>query len=160
MATFTTSRFGDLVLESDGDGFVRREIAVNGRTATCSLFVNGTVPVALLGRAAALVDTLDLLDARARDSLRSELAGDTDVASFLQFHLDELSASELHERFGDDLAPSSVLAALDLVGVAVHGKEATFEVVLDYSVGRALSDQLLAVRFDDDGQPRGVSHES
>lgn len=102
MAIFTTSRFGDLVLESDGDGFVRREIAVNGRTATCSLFVNGTVPVALLGRAAALVDTLDLLDARARDSLRSELADDTDVASFLQFHLDELSASELHERFGDD----------------------------------------------------------
>jgi len=147
MPALETKLFG--CVEIAGDAYVQRETTIGARTLTRSLYVGGLDQPAL-DRAAILLDTADALDAHAREAIRAD---DTDlVKDFIAFHLEELSL---------ELSPLEFLARLDLIGVNVHPREPEgFSVVFDYSIGRAQSDQLLAVRFDASGTVAAVSHES
>jgi hypothetical protein len=147
MPVLETKLFGRV--EIAGDAYVKRETTVGARTLTRSLYV-GELDQPALDRAATLVDTADALDARAREAI---IAHDGDVVKdFIAFHNEELdlglSTPDLHAR-------------LDLVGVNIHPRDPDgFSVVFDYSIDRAQSDQLLAVRFDTRGTVAAVSHES
>ena len=161
MAVFESRFFGDVVVEKGA--FVRRETSLGSRVLTRSLFVGDEFGAdqALLDRAASLVDTMETLDQRAREAIDAE--GD-DVPGYVTFHLEELEDDVLRRIFGADRAAidrAAFLAKLDLVGVAVHVREpAGFSLVLDYSLGPSVSDQLLAVTFDMEGRATRVSHES
>jgi len=139
-----------------GDAYVQRETTIGSRTLSRSLYVGDLVDQPALDRAAALVDTADTLDARAREAIRAQHDGEPNVTDlvhdFIAFHLEELDL---------DLSALDFLARLDLVGISIHPREPDgFSIVLDYSLGRSVSDQLLAVRFDARGTAVAVSHES
>ena len=163
MCIFKSGRFGRVVVKSDG-AYVKRakpEVLLGPRAVERSLFIGESLDQGRLDRAAALLDTLETLDARARKAIAAER---DDVPGYIEFHLAELDDGVLRKIFAMD--PSAVdratfLARLDLVGVALHAeKPAAFELVLDYSLGRKYSDQLLAVHFDVKGRAVCVSYES
>lgn len=146
-AVFDSQLFGRIELH-DG-GYVQRELAIGARTVTRSLYIADELAAhpAILARAAALVDTLETLDPRARAAIAAQADGTT-VHEFVAFHREEVD-------------PAVTLADLDLVGAAVHAREPDgFALVLDYSFGRDRSDQLLAVRFDPSGAVVAINHES
>lgn len=160
MAIFRNRTFGEVSLAADG-AYVKREFALGSRSLPRSLFLGMDLDQTLLDRAAALVDTLPLLDARAREAIETNA---DNVPGYVTFHLEELDETVLRELFGAGrtaIDRASFLARLDLVGVNVHHvPERAFSLVLDYSLGRALTDQLLAVTFDMRGHVLTVSHES
>jgi hypothetical protein len=160
MTTFRSRTFGDVAVAADG-AYVTRPVSLGSRSITRSLFIGMELDQRLLDRAARLVDTLETLDARARRAIEADTS---DAPAYVVFHLEELEVSILREIFGAErsaISREAFLARLDLVGVGVHSVAPdAFSVVLDYSVGRTHTDQLLAVRFDAEGRAMGVSHES
>jgi hypothetical protein len=160
MALFCSRIFGDVVVATDG-AYVTREVSLGSHSITRSLFLGMDLDQALLDRAASLVDTLETLDARAREAIE---ANADDVPGYVAFHLEELDDGVLREIFHADrstISRTAFLARLDLVGVGVHARPPdAFSLVLDYSVGRSFTDQILAVRFDTEGRAVAVSHES
>lgn len=159
-STFRTAIFGDVDVAADG-AYVTREVTAGSRSIKRSLFIGMELDQRQLDRAARLVDAIEALDARARDALDTNTS---EVPSYVTFHLEELDDGVLREIF--DAHRSSIdrarfLARLDLVGVNVHARVPEgFSIVLDYSIGRAHTDQLLAVSFDTEGRALTVSQES
>jgi hypothetical protein len=170
MAVFTTKVFGDLVVEVADAGYCERETVVGSRVLKRSLFVGADLATDedLLSLGASLVDTLDTLDARAREAIRVENeGGDGTVRGYAEFHLEELDADVLMQIFGHETPERSAidrgtfLAKLDLIGISVHARAPSgFSLVLDYSLGRSHTDQVLAVTFDMEGRVLAVNHES
>ena len=160
MAVFRSTIFGEVDVAADG-AYVTREVAAGERTLTRSLFLGMELGQGILDRAAALVDTLRALDVRAREIIETNA---DNVPGYVSFHLEELDAGVLRELFGAERASigrEAFLARLDLVGVSVHAAPPEgFSLVLDYSVGRSVTDQILAVRFDMEGRALAVNHES
>jgi hypothetical protein len=160
MTLFRSRIFGEVAVATDG-AYVTREVAIGSHAITRSLFVGMELEQAVLDRAASLVDTLETLDARAREAID---ANADEVPAYVTFHLEELEDGVLRELFDAErsrIGREAFLARLDLVGVSVHARAPNaFSVVLDYSVGTRFTDQLLAVRFDTDGRATAVSHES
>ncbi|MEJ7597472.1 MAG: DUF2004 domain-containing protein [Kofleriaceae bacterium] len=161
MTVLASRLFGEVPLGDDG-GFVTRALELGARTIERSLYVGdkiGSDPTSLL-LAQALLERLESLDVQARAALRARLAAETSademIGSYLAFHREELDPAALGGAGQDDAA---LLARLDLVGVAVHGTADEF-FVLDYSFGRAVTDQLLAVKHDAGGAITDLTHES
>lgn len=145
-------------IERSAETYVRCDaLTVNGRTAPASLSVQVSLEPANL---VALLGLLPELDASARAQMADRLAaGETTVVEFLDFHLRELP--ELKAQHGDR---ASVLAHLQLGGVGiwgpVDGMDGEPRIVLDYTVGRSISDQLLCVKFSAQGTLLAIAHES
>jgi len=144
MAVFRSRMFGEVAVGSDG-AYVTRDMPVGARSLTRSLFVGLELDAdqALLDRAASLVDTVAALDSRARAAIEADA---DEVPDYVSFHLEELDEGVLREIFGaarSAIDRATFLARLDLVGVGVHAREPDgFSLVLDYSIGRAHTDQV------------------
>ena len=160
MAVFRSRSFGEVPLAADG-AYVTREVSVGSRSMTRSLFLGMDLDQTLLDRAAALVDTLPTLDLRAREAIA---ANADNMPGYVTFHLEELDDAALHRLFDADRSAidrAAFLAKLEVVGVNVHHRpESAFSLVLDYSLGRSYTDELLAVSFDMRGHVLAVTHES
>jgi hypothetical protein len=163
MAILRSRFFGEVDVDHRG-AYEKRYVILGGHPLERAIYVDDAlVDQAKLDRAGALLDDLERLDIASRAAIAAELAHGTVVAEFVAFHLDELDAATLHNIFGGDVPsePGPALAHLALVGAGLHpSKLDSFELVLDYSFGRAQSDQLLAIRFDDSGAVISLSHES
>lgn len=171
MTKFVTRVFGTVDLDGE---HISMETTVSGERLERSLYVDDELrDPARLAEAARLLDDLDLLDRRARAFIAKEHVGkDPTVRAFIDDQLAELDKETLTEAFG--VAPPAIthaafLAKLALVGVAIHSAAKprerspegdSFELVLDYSIGRSFSDELLAIRFSTAGEPTGLSHDS
>jgi len=156
MTVWKTELFGDVTLTEDG-AYIAREPDAAGRTRRPSLYVAGGLSRAWLDQATPLVDDIASLDERARRALVDSVeSGDKIVVDFIAFHRDELDADTVRLLFGDASTPGETIARLDLVGLGVRGEA----FVLDYSFGRAQTDQLLVVAFDARRNVVSVSHES
>lgn len=156
MLTLETRRFGALVVPDDGL-FERRECVVGGRRLERTLFISTPLDDP---RVIVTLDGLDGFDERARAALEAERAAGTSTAlEFVAFHRDEVP--ETFARVGLGASDADFLRDLDLVGLSIHpDAEHGFTLTLDYSPGRALTDQLLAVHFAGSGALLFVAHES
>lgn len=162
--------FGEIEIPNEG-GFWKRDGIVRGKTMNRSLFVGEGLGddaggPSLLPRAAALLADVDALDAGGREAIRADFerdpAGGT-ASDYARFHLEELGEAGLAELFAPGPVPTTeegVLAKLELCGISVHRAESGFSVVLDYSIGRTVTDQLIAVKLDETGGVVRLSMES
>src|SRR5688500_12622651 len=126
-----TKLFGDLA--PAGGAYVPREAGENGRTKRPSLYVADSLPPARIDQAAAMIDEVPSLEARARTALVERIEnGDKLVVDFIAFHRDELDPATARVLLGDATTPADVIARLDLVGLGV--REDSF--VLDFSFGK------------------------
>lgn len=167
MPTFESRVFGSHAV--DADFFWKGETTVSGCRRERSLHVR-VDDQAVLDRAAALVDSIEVLDARARkaiDDARSAPDGDTTVGDFVDDQLAEMDAETLFEVFAaapSAIAQTTFLGKLELRSVAVRAPDDTpvdgFALVLDYSLPGDVSDQLLVVTFTAAGEPVSVEWES
>jgi Protein of unknown function (DUF2004) len=157
MVNVQTKAFGLIELDESKSLFMRRNLTVNGRSGSCSLYVGEGICAqpTLLAQGFRPLEDLDGLDDRARsafleDGLSSEVGI---VAGFVQCHLEELDDEVVEALFGD-LEPGSrsvaaLLPRLGLSGIGIHlEKDGGPTVHLDYSFNLKLSDELLVARFE------------
>jgi hypothetical protein len=144
MPTFTTRVFGTRTF--DKDDYWKGETTVGGHRRERSLHLHVTDQAAL-DRAAALVDDLERLDERARAFIHASRGGsDPTVRAFIDDQLAELDVESIVQVFGagpETIDHATFLAKLQLITVAVRDSEDDlFELVLDYSIGPEVSDEL------------------
>lgn len=158
--------FGDLDVDGSDSLYVVRRTTVSGVTRDRGLYVSDEVlsDDAAFAAALARLDDTDALDARARAAIAATFTDPDDgtVRDFLDFHLEELEPEVLARLVGVEVPPdrATLLASIALLGFAIHPRANGAEIVVDYGVGRDVSDQVLAVAFEPSGAVRRVSHES
>ena len=119
----------------------------------------------LLGRAAQFVTRLADFDATALAALRQSYDGESGpaVTIYVSHHLEEVSAEALTEIFGKpkkSLAVHDFLARLILKRVWLHLSKSDGYATLDYTTGADVTQYILAVRIDEEGEVLGVEMES
>jgi len=113
-----------------------------------------------------LLDTLSLLDRVARVAIAGESRDGEVTASalYMAHHRQELSREEWTQVFGG-IDPTSIdvetfLAHLHLVRVGLYPADEDRCLLLDYTLGKEVTDYLLSVSFDRDGQFAAIDMES
>ncbi|MGC4086566.1 MAG: DUF2004 domain-containing protein [Polyangiaceae bacterium] len=114
------------------------------------------------------LDRLEELDRVARSALQLQADEDEDdegaVMLYVDHHLEELDDEALASLFAprarDDLDVEAVLAKLALVRVGLYPDDSDDALLLDYSLSEDLTNYILCVRFDAEGQLRGIDLES
>jgi len=127
----------------------------------------GAVPEETVTALLARLEKLDELDAVARAALASNASGDDEDAATLVYvdhHRDELPDSDLEALFGsadrDRVDVSRVLSKLELVRIGLYPEDADYHFLLDYSLGREISDYVLCAVFDSAGKLHEIELES
>jgi hypothetical protein len=140
----------------------------DGHTVTLDLTIEGT------GLTAADLsdlpqDSRDLLplDRAARVAMvRDSNSGDEDAAAtlYLSHHQSEFDTEELLRLFGTSTPsmadPAEMLSRLILVRVGLYPEDDDRRVLLDYSIDPNVTDYLLCVSFNAEGEPVAVDLES
>lgn len=155
--------FGTIQLIRGDSVYQTVELSVNGRVSTCSLSIDEGLSAESqrLDTVLLLIDNLAALDLKARAEIEQALVeGNAIVSDFISDHHQEMPRASLRELGLIGLPRSAFLSRLSLCGVNVRSNADTFHLVVDYSVGRAYSDQLLCVYIDEQGMPYRISHES
>ncbi|MFF7947712.1 DUF2004 domain-containing protein [Streptomyces griseorubiginosus] len=118
----------------------------------------GLIDAAVLDRLARYVVDLDALDHKARAWMRTNFAEeDSAVRDYAEFHRDDVGAV-----FGEEgsIDPEVFLAKLALIRIGFYPDHDDPGIVLDYTVGAELTDYLLVVSFDEDGELQDIAMES
>lgn len=172
MADLKHPVFGTLTLDSTGGIFWEATRPLAKREIPVDLTVMGPVDVEAVGSeggpldlAAPFVSKLAAFDAQARDVLRSDYEDgpDSPVTLYLEHHLDEMpekAAMALFGRPADDVDVDAFLAKVQLCRVGLYPDEPERCAVFDYSLGKDVTQYILAVTFDSEGEINGVDMES
>lgn len=105
-------------------------------------------------------------DEVAREILRAEFTEkpEGNVATYFSHHAEELSEKELKQIFGvsdpDELTIDHLLDALQLKRIGLYPGAESYVAVLDYTIDESVTDYLLAVQFDRDGEVFDISMDS
>jgi hypothetical protein len=156
--------FGSVDIDPEEGAYVVASIKLNQRMAECSLFLNKNIPSdpSIGQKCSEILDDLERLDRYARLAIGDAfLAGSATVVNFIQFHLEEV-AEPIREKFGgEEVEPSCLIERLEFCGVSMHyDEDLGLHIVCDYSVGRDVSDEVLAVTFNGNRQILRIAHES
>ncbi len=155
--------FGVVETGPDHSIYVVSAITSNGRPSHCSLFVSDEIFTRPehVEKAERLLDRLERIDQMARKEIAAGLAAaNATIVDFIDYHLEE-TPDEVAAKLGVGRVGYDVfVAGLDLCGVMVHLNEDRVRLGCDYSIGKDFSDQLLAVKFDEDGEFLDIAHES
>ncbi|WP_299775917.1 DUF2004 domain-containing protein [uncultured Pseudoteredinibacter sp.] len=91
-----------------------------------------------------------------------DLGSESETARFyLQHHLDEFSEEEIVKLFGTQSVDKSVfLKALSLVRIGLYPEDDEMFSLFDIQLNQDLTDYLMSVSIDSDGQVTGISFES
>lgn len=156
--------FDDFEIDEDG-AFAEATVELNGRTSEAHAFLTADVLDDDQVRTASteLFNTLEMLDRLARDRLRSELnAADPTVREYLDFHLEDpvFADSPAVTASHDSSDPRlHLLSSLRFTGVMLWFEDDAVQIKLDY-MPDLLTDEILCVSFDANGQAVEVAHES
>jgi hypothetical protein len=157
--TFECPPFPPVAIEADG-GFWSGDIELEGDVRPMTLYFDRFTP-ATFKQVAGMLSELAALRTKARLAIHAEALADPTIRrDFFLFHLEEIPGAlpgSLHAKSSD----SDFIEVLKLSGVGIHEHtEVGFEIWLDFSYGREVTDELLSVKFVPDGSIRCVSHES
>lgn len=157
---FQCGPFPPVEIEADS-GYWSGKVTLDGKTLPMSIYIDASVSDAKLKDAASILSEFLTIKERARAAIGVQAKGDDGtILDFFQFHLEEVPDC-LPEEVRTKATNEAFLAALELVAVSIHADEnAAFQLVLDFSFGRAHSDQVLAVKFRPDGEIDDICHES
>jgi hypothetical protein len=154
-------------IDPSGPGFWDATLSFAERDVMLDLTVEGSELTA-----AELEDVLkkaaDLrgLDKRARKAIASDAEGDEEAAAalYVSLHRDELSDEQLQQLFGTTdrkaVTPDALLSKLHVVRVGLYPENEDGQILLDYSLGEDVTNYLLCVSFDAEGDVAAVDLES
>jgi hypothetical protein len=134
---------------------------VGGHRVVLELTCNAAVSTPQLDVVATFARDVERLDEMARAALREDHDA---VALYVSHHLEQLTSDELRALFGtggpDGITASQFLERVVLVHVVLYPESRTQAAVFDYTLGRELTQYVLAVSFGADGAVTGIEMES
>ena len=145
--------------------YLKQVIQINGQPQNCGLYIADEFSehASHCLKIAELIDDLDAIDTKARKILHQKLQDEnTLVVDYLDYHVEEV-ANEIKDKLQvSNIDQNLLLQSLDLRAIGFHLEEAdhSINLCLDYCPGEEFSDQLLVVKFRENGDLIEVAHES
>ena len=125
-------------------------------TSSLVLYAGREVAVDVWADSPAATPELAVFDARARAAMRAEWdEPGSDVRDYLAHHVEDLD--EVHMA---ELSPEAFIAGLHLSRVGLYPDDPRHHAVFDYTTGRDITDNLIAVKFDAAGAVVQIAMES
>jgi hypothetical protein len=164
MSTFQLPPFGELNPQNLEE-FYDAEIEYAGRTIETDLnFEDSTIDLTSLEKVKEWIFDPQRLDTMGRDAIAKDVASGDTVKEYIEHHRDELDAEDVEEliKGGDqDLSREERLAkALHLVRIGFYPHDRDNFIILDYSLGRELTQYLVVVNLTADGEVDYLTMES
>lgn len=163
--TMRTSIFGTLDIDQDADLWENCLIELDGKDLDVCLSIDGgLVTEETCAHVLELLESVPQMYRRAKDYLHGIYPQDATVDGFVSFHLTELEPEMLCEALNvpesectaealfDALEPCAIVIAPDAKGGV--------GCMMDFSIGKEYSDEVLCVRFDAEMRIFDVAHES
>lgn len=154
-------------LTFDDDGIADTVVLLDGEEIEVAIELDEEPSPKEIKAATSRVAKLAALDATSRDAIHAELQeGEEDAATVMYWshHKDELNVRAIRSAFGvdtaDEISDAVFLKALHLLRVAVVPGSEDSEISLDYSIGEDVTNYLLVVRFDSQGEVSSIDLES
>ncbi len=166
MAQYLLPPFGKLdpaKLEEYYDG----EIKFNGQEIQIDLnFENDSIDPKQLDAVKKFIDSLSAFDKRNKEYIEQDYADeDADtVKTYVQHHLEEIDKDELSDIVDFDnesIDPEiQLMKALRLIRVGLYPDSGDQFAVFDYSIGEDLTNYLIVINSDENGNPDDITMES
>lgn len=153
MKQFELPYFNKIDIENITDEQGYMNIVFQEREVSLMWFAEEDVDQRYYQNAKDILSNLDKFDKESHQYLRQQFVNndDTTVLEYLEFHLEELS-DELSEIIGESTTQTEkiekLLRALKLNNIAFHDNS----IVADYVINNEISDQILAISIDTDGE--------
>jgi len=164
---YTLPYFGELDLTDLGD-FYDVEIEFHGRPVELDLnFDDGTTTIAKLDAVKSFIERLPQQDQRNKEYMRADYDAITEEDSlkfYLNFHLEEIGEEQLIALVGagDETLPveEQLLDKIVLVRVGFYPDEDGFFAICDYTFGREITNYLVVLSLNKDGELLDMTVES
>lgn len=158
------SPFGNIDSEDIEEYYVG-SVNINSQDIEIDLnFESESVGDDLLKSVASVISKISDLANKAWSAISEDwdLDSESETARFyLQHHLDEFSEGEIINLFGTtSVDKSAFLKALSLVRIGLYPEDDEMFSVFDIQLNPDLTDYLMSVSIDSDGQVTGISFES
>lgn len=152
-------------LQDDAGGYWRKSIKHGDTSIEVDLNIDGDIDVAAVSRLTSRLSDLPALEAQARSAMRADVKSeDSAVMVYRSHHAAELSAGALAACFGGSDAwrtdVPTFVAALRLERVGLYPDDEEHSIIMDFTLGGSVTDYLIAVSFDREGQVVAVDMES
>jgi hypothetical protein len=154
MVTRLDELLGNLAF--DNEGVAETRVELSGREVEVDVNFESAIPEKLPTSITQFVAELNRFDAIARATLTAthETAPEGAAALYVTHHRSEIPPDALEVHFGrplEELDAHAFLGGLHLERVGLYPDAPNATAVFDYTLGRALTDYVLAVTFDRDG---------
>ncbi|CAD0005574.1 DUF2004 domain-containing protein [Flavobacterium salmonis] len=163
MTEYTLPHFGNL---STGnlEEYYDVDIEFNGDEIQIDLnFEDKTIDTSTMDKVKKFIGNIDKFDKLNKTYIHNDEDGDT-VKFYLEHHLEEISKDEISTliNFDDILTEpeQQLLAKLKLVRVGLYPHDEDNFAIFDYTIGRELTDYLVVIKTDENGQLDYMTMES
>lgn len=166
MASIKLPHFG--ILDSDSlDEYYDVEIDFNGQEIQIDLnFANKTIDIQRLETAKQFIENIRIHDLNNKKYIQEDFDdkdGDT-VRPYLENHLDELGIDDLEDLIGPGNKtadqPKLLLKKLHLIRVGIYPDSEEQFAIFDYSIGKELTNYLVVINTDKNGNMDYMTMES
>ena len=152
-------------LQEDAEGYWCKPIKHGDALIEVDLNIDGDIDGAAVLRLTSRLSGLPALEAQARAAMHADVESeDSAVTLYRSHHAEELSAEALAACFGGSDAwrtdVPAFVAALHLKRVGLYPNDEEQSIIMDFTLGESVTDYLLAVSFDREGQVVAVDMES
>ena len=156
-----------IIDEASLDEYYDTAIDLNGRQINVDLnFDNKTIDIKRLEIVKHFIENIRIHDLNNKKHIQNDfddIAGDT-VRSYIVNHLEDLATDELEELIGSNTKtsdqPKLLLKQLQLVRVGLYPDSETQFATFDYSLGKTLTDYLVVIVTDENGNLDYITMES
>ncbi|OQP58135.1 hypothetical protein A3860_07355 [Niastella vici] len=166
MSSYTLPHFGEIDL-SNLDEYYDVEIEMNGKEVDLDLnFEKKTVDPARLDIVKKFLEKLPEFDQKNKKYIVEDFEGEDNdtVATYVEHHLEELDEDELGEIIdfkNEAVEPEKqFIDALHLTRVGFYPDGDDQFAIFDYSIGRELTDYLVVIFTDENGELEYMTMES
>jgi len=158
----TSDIFG-VLKEEDGSIYKQIELSLNGISQNCSFFTSIQSKKRLEESISFLDKNFIALNQQSKESIVNLYKnGNSIVKDFVQCQLDEIKEALLEKFNVKEISLEFFLTKLKLSGVSIQDSndQESFKINFDYCIDEELSDELLVLYFDKNGEFILVAHES
>jgi hypothetical protein len=165
MASVNDPRFG--AFDPSVSGFWDATLTYGDRQVEIDLTIDGNdLNADTLQSVLRRSEDLAKLDPIARDAIHrnAESGEESSAIIYYEHHLEELEATALRSLFGTEdreaIDSSTFFSKLALVRVGLYPENEDAQILLDYSLGTDITNYVLCVSFDTNGEISAVDLES
>lgn len=145
------------IIDSEAlDTLYEAEASLNGKDFSIDLnFENKQAETDVIDTIRHFIDNIRIHDINNKKKIEFDFFEEDTVVEYIQHHLDELATADVEDLIGRNVKPDmqaeSLMKKMHLVRVGIYPESKDTFAIFDYSPGKELTDHIIAIDTDKNG---------